>query len=103
MHWSQASDRGRGHEGDDLVYDPGCGDGKILIAAAKQFRARAVGIEYEADGAQLARRNVARAGVESTVNIIIGDIFVEDFTKATVVTLYLLLELNLKLRPTILR
>ncbi|MBK8742642.1 MAG: methyltransferase domain-containing protein [Betaproteobacteria bacterium] len=88
---------------DDLVYDLGCGDGKIPIAAAKQFGARAVGIEYEADMAQLARRNVARAGVESTVNIITGDIFVEDFTKATVVTLYLLPELNLKLRPTILK
>ena len=87
----------------DLVYDLGCGDGKIPIAAAKQFGARAVGIEYEADMAQLARRNVARAGVELSVKIITGDIFVEDFSAATVVTLYLLPELNLKLRPTILK
>ena len=88
---------------DDLVYDLGCGDGKIPIAAAKQFGARAVGIEYEAEMAQLARRNVARAGVELSVKIITGDIFVEDFSTATVVTLYLLPELNLKLRPTILK
>ena len=87
----------------DLVYDLGCGDGKIPIAAAKQFGAGAVGIEYEAEMAQLARRNVARAGVELSVKIITGDIFVEDFSRATVVTLYLLPELNLKLRPTILK
>ena len=88
---------------DDLVYDLGSGDGKIPIAAAKQFRARAVGIEYNSDMAELARRNVARAGVESMVNIITGDIFVEDFSKATVITMYLLPELNQKLRPTILK
>jgi SAM-dependent methyltransferase len=87
---------------DDLVYDLGSGDGKIPIAAAKEYGAKAVGIEFNPDMAELARRNVKRAGVEHLVNIITGDIFVEDFSKATVVTMYLLPELNLKLRPIIL-
>ena len=88
---------------DDLVYDLGSGDGKIPIAAAKQFGAKAVGIEYNPDMAELARRNAKRQGVDNMVNIITGDIFKEDFTKATVVTMYLLPDLNLKLRPTILK
>ena len=88
---------------DDLVYDLGSGDGKIPIAAAKQFGARAVGIEYNPDMAELSRRNVTRAGVDGTVKIITGDIFVEDFSKATVVTMYLLPELNRRLRPTLLK
>jgi SAM-dependent methyltransferase len=87
---------------DDLVYDLGSGDGKIPIAAAKRFGARAVGIEYNPEMAELARRNAERARVDSKVRIITGDIFVEDFSKATVITMYLLPELNLKLRPTIL-
>lgn len=87
----------------DLVYDLGAGDGKIAIAAAKDFGARAVGIEYNADMAALGQRNAERAGVANRVKIIQGDIFKEDFSKATVVTLYLLPELNLQLRPTILK
>jgi hypothetical protein len=88
---------------DDLVFDLGAGDGKIPIAAAKQFGAKAVGIEFNADMAELARRNAKRAGVDNMVTIITGDIFNEDFSKATVVTMYLLPDLNLKLRPTILK
>jgi len=88
---------------DDIVFDLGSGDGKIPIAAAKQFGARATGIEYNPDMAELARRNAKRAGVDNMVNIITGDIFKEDFSKATVVTMYLLPDLNLKLRPTILK
>jgi SAM-dependent methyltransferase len=88
---------------DELVYDLGAGDGKIPIAAAKQFGARAVGIEYNPDMAELARRNVRRAGVEHLVTIVTGDIFQEDFSRATVVTLYLLPELNLRLRPMLLK
>jgi SAM-dependent methyltransferase len=87
---------------DDLVYDLGSGDGKIPIAAAKEYGAKAVGIEFNPQMAELARRNVKRAGVEHLVDIVTGDIFVEDFSKATVVTMYLLPELNLKLRPIIL-
>jgi SAM-dependent methyltransferase len=87
----------------DLVYDLGAGDGKIAIAAAKEFGARAVGIEFNPEMAALAQRNAQRAGVGDRVKIINGDIFVEDFSKASVVTLYLLPDLNLKLRPTILK
>lgn len=87
---------------DDLVYDLGAGDGKIAIAAAKEFGATAVGIEYNPQMADHARINVKKAGVEDKVKIITGDIFVEDFSNATVVTMYLLPELNLKLRPRIL-
>jgi len=88
---------------DDVVYDLGSGDGKIPIAAAKQYGARAVGIEYNPEMAELARRNARREGVDDLVTIVTGDIFVEDFSKATVVTMYLLPQLNIKLRPTILR
>jgi hypothetical protein len=87
----------------DLVYDLGAGEGKIPIAAAKEFKARSVGIEYNPDMAALAKRNAERAGVTDKVKIIAGDIFENDFSEATVVTLYLLPELNFKLRPTILK
>lgn len=87
----------------DLVYDLGAGDGKIAIAAAKNFGATSVGIEYNKEMAELATRNAQRAGVADKVKIINGDIFVEDFSKATVVTMYLLPDLNLKIRPTILK
>jgi SAM-dependent methyltransferase len=86
----------------DVVYDLGAGDGRIPIAAAKEFGARAVGIEYDADMAALARRNSERAGVADRVKIVQGDIFNEDFSQATVVTLYLLPDLNQQLRPRIL-
>ncbi|HTQ00212.1 MAG TPA: methyltransferase domain-containing protein [Casimicrobiaceae bacterium] len=86
----------------DVVYDLGAGEGRIPIAAAKQFGATAVGIEYDPSLAALARRNAARAGVSDKVTIIEGDIFKEDFSKATVVTLYLLPDLNYQLRPRIL-
>ncbi|WP_206606246.1 class I SAM-dependent methyltransferase [Steroidobacter cummioxidans] len=87
----------------DLVYDLGAGDGKIAIAAAKQFGARAVGVEYNPEMAQLAQCMVRAEGVGDQVKVIQGDIFETDFSAATVVTLYLLPELNLKLRPTILK
>jgi SAM-dependent methyltransferase len=87
---------------DDVVYDLGAGDGKIAIAAAKEFGATAVGIEYEPEMAKFAQCLVEVAGVQNKVKIIQGDIFKEDFTSATVLTLYLLPELNLRLRPQIL-
>jgi SAM-dependent methyltransferase len=87
----------------DLVYDLGAGDGKIAIAAAKEFGAKAVGIEFNPDMAEFARRKVAEAGVQDKVRIITGDIFKEDFSSANVITMYLLPELNLRLRPTILQ
>ena len=88
---------------EDIVYDLGAGDGKIPIAAAKDFGARAVGIEYDAALAALARRNAERAGVASRVTIIQGDIFKESFSRATVITLYLLPDLNQQLRPQLLQ
>lgn len=87
---------------DDLVYDLGAGDGKIAIVAARKFGARSVGIEYNPDMAKHAQSNAEKAGVAGRARIIQGDIFATDFTQATVVTLYLLPALNLKLRPTIL-
>jgi hypothetical protein len=86
----------------DTVVDLGAGDGKIAIAAAKKFGARALGIEYNAEMARHAQRNVERAGVAGRAKIIQGDIFVTDFSQATVVTMYLLPALNLKLRPQLL-
>jgi len=87
----------------DVVYDLGAGEGRIPIAAAKEFGARAVGIEYDPALAALARRNAQRAGVADRVEIVEGDVFRQDFSAATVVTLYLLPELNQQLRPALLR
>ena len=87
---------------DDIVYDLGAGDGKIAIAAARLYGARAVGIEYNRPLATLAQRNAERAGVADRVRIIAGDIFQEDFSEASVVMVYLLEELNFRLRPTLL-
>lgn len=87
----------------DLVYDLGAGDGKIAIAAARDFGARAVGVEYNPDMVKLAQCYTKAEGVSDRVRIIQGDIFETDFSSATVVTLYLLPELNLRLRPTILK
>ncbi len=86
----------------DYVVDLGAGNGKIAIAAAKDFGARALGIEYNPEMARHAQGNVEKAGVAGKARIIQGDIFVTDFTQATVVTMYLLPALNLKLRPQIL-
>jgi len=94
--------RAAGTTRDDIVYDLGAGDGRIPVAAAKDFGATAVGIEYDGQLAALARRSAERAGVADRVRIIEGDIFKEDFSRATVVTLYLLPDLNQQLRPQLL-
>jgi hypothetical protein len=86
----------------DFVVDLGAGDGKIAIAAGKKFGATALGIEYNPDMARLAQCFVQAEGVADKVKIIQGDIFKEDFSKASVVTMYLLPELNMRLRPIIL-
>jgi SAM-dependent methyltransferase len=85
----------------DIVYDLGAGDGKIAIAAGKAG-ATAVGIEYNPQMAKLAQCYVEADGLANRVKIINGDIFKEDFTRATVVTMYLLPDLNIRLRPIIL-
>ena len=86
----------------DYVVDLGAGDGKIAIAAAKLFGARSLGIEYNPEMAKHAQRNAEKAGVTGKARIVQGDIFASDFTQATVVTMYLLPALNLKLRPQLL-
>jgi hypothetical protein len=87
----------------DRLFDLGAGDGIIAITAARKYGARSVGIEYNPDMAQFARRKVAEAGMTDKVKIVTGDIFQEDFSSATVVTLYLMPHLNLKLRPLLLK
>jgi len=89
--------------GADRVYDLGAGDGKIAIAAARDFGARAVGVEYDPQLARLAQCYVQADRLGERVQIVHGDIFETDFSSATVVTLYLLPELNVRLRPTILK
>lgn len=86
----------------DFVVDLGSGDGRIAIAAARDFGARALGIEYNPDLVALARRNAARAGVAGVASFRRADIFEVDFSNATVVTLYLLPSLNLRLRDRLL-
>lgn len=87
----------------DRLFDLGAGDGIIAITAARKFGAQATGIEYNPKMADYARCRVREAGVSDKVRIITGDIFQENFSSANVVTLYLLPDLNLRLRPTILK
>ncbi len=86
----------------DFVMDLGAGDGKIAIAAARKFGARSLGIEYNPDMVKLAQDNAQRAGVAEKASFRRADIFATDFSQATVITLYLLPALNMKLRPQIL-
>ena len=87
----------------DYVIDLGSGDGRTVITAAKQFGTRALGIEYNPDMVELSKRNAEKEGVAGRAQFIRGDIFETDFSQATVLTLYLLPNLNIKLRPTILK
>ena len=86
----------------DIHYDLGSGDGRTVIAAAKRG-ARAFGIEYNPDMVALAERNAFKEGVARRANFIQGDMFETDFSEATVLTLFLLPKLNVKLRPIILK
>ncbi len=85
----------------DNLIDLGSGDGRTVITAAKRG-ARAHGIEYNPDMVELAKRNATKEGVADKATFVQADIFASDFSKATVLTLFLLPELNVKLRPTIL-
>lgn len=87
----------------DVVYDLGCGDGRIVIAAAKELGARAVGIELDPVLLDRARRDAKAAGVESRVRFEQKDLFQADLRGATVVMLYLLESINVKLRPKLLK
>jgi SAM-dependent methyltransferase len=83
----------------DVVYDLGCGDGRIVIAAAKNFGARGVGIDIDPQRIAEARENARKAGVENLVRFEENDLFEANIKDATVVTLFLLTSLNQKLRP----
>jgi cyclopropane fatty-acyl-phospholipid synthase-like methyltransferase len=83
----------------DVVYDLGCGDGMIVTAAAKEFGAHAVGVDINPVRVKEANERVAKAGVTDKVKILNEDLFEADISKATVVTLYLLQTLNVKLIP----
>jgi hypothetical protein len=85
----------------DVVIDLGSGDGRTVIAAAKRG-ATAIGVEYNPDMVVLSQANVTRAGVIDHATIVRGDIFEYDFSKANVLTMFLLPTINLKLRPKIL-
>jgi SAM-dependent methyltransferase len=85
----------------DYVIDLGSGDGRFVITAAKRG-ARALGIEYNPDMVELSKRNAAREGVADKANFIKADLFESDFSTATVITMFLLPEINLRLRPIIL-
>jgi SAM-dependent methyltransferase len=85
----------------DYVIDLGSGDGRTVIAAAKRG-ARAMGIEYNPDLVDLSTRNAAKEGVSEKATFVKADIFESDFSRATVIALFLLPDLNLKLRPKIL-
>jgi len=82
----------------DIVYDLGCGDGRIVITAAK-LGARGVGIDIDPQRIKEARENAKTAGVEDRVQFLEADLFTTDISEATVVTLFLLPSLNLKLQP----
>ncbi len=88
---------------DDVVYDLGSGDGRIPITAAKKYGARGVGIEIDSALIERARANARDAGVADKVEFRRGDLFKADLSEATVVALYLWPEINIKLRPKLLR
>lgn len=87
----------------DVVYDLGCGDGRIVIAAASEYGAQGVGIDINPERIEEARANAKKADVEKLVKFEVGDVFEANFHNATVVTLYLLPNLNLRLRPKLLK
>lgn len=86
----------------DIVYDLGCGDGRIVITAAQKYGAKGVGIDIDPKRIREARENAVAAEVTDQVEFIQGDLFEADFSEASVVTLYLLSRLNLRLRPILL-
>ncbi|WP_194776275.1 SAM-dependent methyltransferase [Pararhodonellum marinum] len=86
----------------DIVYDLGCGDGRLVIAAAKNYGTRGKGIDIDPERIEEANKNAQEAGVTDKVEFVLGNLFEADVSEATVVTLFLLESLNLKLRPKLL-
>lgn len=87
----------------DVVYDLGCGDGRIVITAARDRGARGVGIDIDPRRIAEAKENAQKAGVGSRVQFLVADLFESDFSRASVVTLYLLPAINQRLRPQLWR
>jgi SAM-dependent methyltransferase len=87
----------------DLVYDLGCGDGRIVITAAQKYGARGVGVDIDPQRVAESEANARKAGVEKLVTFKLQDAMTVDVSKATVVTLYLLSASNMKLRPLLTR
>jgi Ribosomal protein L11 methylase len=83
----------------DVIYDLGCGDGRIVITAAKEYGARGVGIDINPQRIDEANQNAKREHVANLVNFRIGDVFESDVRQASIVALYMLPDVNLKLRP----
>jgi len=87
----------------DIVYDLGCGDGRLVIGAAQKYGARGVGYDIDPERIKESKDNAAQAGVTNLVQFFEKDLFEADFHEATVMTLYLLSSVNLRLRPKLLR
>ena len=87
----------------DVVYDLGCGDGRLVITAARKYGARGVGVDFDLNRVKESQANAAKAGVEGLVEFRQQDALTVDVSPATVVTLYLLTSSNLKLRPILTR
>ncbi|HLH39282.1 MAG TPA: class I SAM-dependent methyltransferase [Bryobacteraceae bacterium] len=83
----------------ETLYDLGCGDGRILIAAVKRYQVKAVGVEISPKLAAKAQASIERAGLQSQARVIPGDLLNVDFSGADVVAIYLSTQLNSKLRP----
>ncbi|MDO5522431.1 MAG: class I SAM-dependent methyltransferase [Bacteroidia bacterium] len=87
----------------DVVYDLGCGDGRMVVTAAKKYGATGIGVDLNPDRIEDANRNAREQGVTDKVKFYEGNLFDFDFSKANVLTLYLLPDVNLKLKPKILK
>src|SRR5689334_13931466 len=87
----------------DVLYDLGCGDGRIVVTAAEKYGARATGVDLNPERIKEARHNAQLANVADKVKFIQGDLFNADIHDANVVTLYLLTSVNLKLKPKLLK
>jgi len=87
----------------DIVYDLGCGDGRLVVGAAQKYGARGIGFDIDPERIQESRDNATKAGVTNLVKFYEQDLFQADFHEASVMTLYLLTSVNLKLRPKLVR
>jgi SAM-dependent methyltransferase len=87
----------------DTLYDLGCGDGRIVVRAATRFGCRGVGVDLDPERVREANENARKASVSELTRFEVGDVFEFDFSAASVVTMYLLPSVNLKLRPRLLK